>query len=490
MTSRIRVRLPLRRGSLHLLLLAFCGSVPLAHASQVDLQGLQEGGAAGTWDAERIYAACTRLALAPWPSHPVARRAYLQRMDAAKASCMTHSQFLANLGALWLEEGEPSQALIWLERSLLLDPGHLGAQADHALALAALGQPAARDALAEAWRARRDVPEALRARLLPGPISASAPLPAVRLGAAVQDGWVSYRELSALAGFESNLNQSPKLYEITLTPPTGPEPIDLESPLLPRRGAAVMTDLSWQLARSPEAGRIVRLGVNLGGRFAPGEAATNWRHVQLAGSVSQQWAPWRAQLDAGAGWVGGALNEPYRLVRLAASLERTALGCGFRASIDAESRTQSSTRVLDGRAAALSVSSTCTLWGQRHWNWGLALRGAVDEPVNPNRAGGRQDLASLGVRLQGALPGQARLDTSIRYSQTRDREGYSPLLADNARRHLKQSQFNLELSKPTQLSVLFDAEAVVQLSLTHQTSNLPLFRYHAGSLYTGLRWAW
>lgn len=485
-----RIGLPgVRELRLAWLLVAGLAGAP-AHAGQIELQGLEQGGAVGQWDAERVYTACTRLALAPWPSHPVARRAYLQRVDAAKAACMTHSQFLANLGALWLEEGEPSQALIWLERSLLLDPGHLGAQADHALALAALGQPAARDALAESWRTRTDVPLALRNRLNLASVAVSAQLPAVRLGGGVQDGWVSYRELSQLLGYESNLNQSPKLYEITLTPPTGPEPIELEGPLLPRRGPALMTDVSWQFARSPEAGRIVRFGVNFGGRLAPGESQTNWRHIQFAGSVSQQWAEWRAQLDGGAGWVGGSLNEPYRLTRAAASLERTALGCGFRVSVDAEERRQSRTQVQDGRAAALSLSSNCALWGQRHWNWGVALRAALDEPNHPGRAGGRQDLASFGLRVQGALPAQARLEASLRFSHTRDREGYSPLLADNARRLMQQSQLNVELSKPTRLSSLLDAEAVIQLSLSHQSSNLPLFRYDAASIYAGLRWAW
>ena len=462
----------------------------MVHASEIDLRGLEQEGAGGRWDAERIYAACTRLALAPWPSHPVARRAYLQRVDAAKSACMEHSQFLANLGALWLEESEPAQALIWLERSLLLDPGHLGAQADHALALAALGQPAARDALAAAWRTRPDVPLVLRERLNPVAADASAQLPAVRLGGELQEGWVSYRELTQVLGYESNLNQSPKLYELTITYPEGPVNGELDQPFLPRRGAALSTDLSWQIARSPEAGRILRLGVNLGGRAAPGKSSTNWRHAQLAASFSQQWAGWRGQLDAGMGWVGGALSEGYRVTRVAASIERTALGCGLRMAMDAETRNQSVTRVLDGRAAALSLSSQCALWGQRHWNWGLALRAAVDEPLNPGRAGGRQDLASIGLRVQGALPAQMRLDANLRFSHTRDREGYSPLLGDNARRLMQQSQLNLELSKPTRLSSLFDAEAVLQLNLTHQSSNLALFRFEGASLYTGLRWAW
>jgi len=482
---------PTSRWARQFCLAGLAGALGLpAQAASVDLAALQDAAVGASWDTEKLYAACTRLALAPWPSHPVTRRAYLQRMDGAKASCMAHPQFLATLGALWLEEGEPSQALIWLERALLLDSGHLGALADHALALAALGQPAARDALALEWRDRADVPTALRERLSPALFSASAPLPAVRLGGAPNGDWVSYRELSVLGGYESNLDQSPKLAEITLTWLEGPQNTPLPKPLTPRRGAALSTDFSWQLASSPATGRIVRVGVNMGTRVSPAESDTNWRHVQLAASVSQLWMGWRGQLDLGGAWVAGALNEPYRILRTGISLERAALGCGFRVSLDGEGRTQSRTTILDGRAVAISASSQCALWGKRHWTWGLALRTAMDRPVNEGRAGGAQHFSSAGLRLQGALPAQARLDAGVRISRVRDREGYSPLLDNNARRKLSQSQFSLELSKPLELTNWTGLEAVVQLSAVHQNSNLSLFRFDSVSLYGGLRWAW
>ena len=92
---------------------------------------------------------CTALATSPWPLTAASRRTLLHRFEAVRTACIAHAPFLAMLGALWLEEGEPDQALLWLERSLMLEPEQLGAQADHALALAALGEPAARISLAE-----------------------------------------------------------------------------------------------------------------------------------------------------------------------------------------------------------------------------------------------------------------------------------------------------------------------------------------------------
>lgn len=412
-------------------------------------------------------------------------------MDAARLQCMGHAQFLATFGALWLEEGEPNQALIWLERSLLLDPGNLGTQADHAMALAALGERAALDELIAAWRNRTDIPAALRHRLLPPKTaSVSDPLPVVRLGGFQEGRWASHREATVMLGYESNLDHSPKLSEITLTPIDGPISLPLETPLRPRRGAAVTSDLSWQLARSPQAGQVWRAGVNVGTRSAPTDSKTDWHYLQFAGSLSQQWAPWRGQAEVGASWVGGPLNEPYRVGRIGLSLERDALGCMVRMAAEAEGRTQRETSVSDGRTLGLLWSSQCPINGGRQWSWGAAARAAVDRPVDPLRAGGTQRLWSVGGRLLGQMAGDTRVDFNLRITRTRDDDGYNPLLEDFARRELRQVQLSAEMVRPVSLPGGLNADAIVQLLATQQRSNLSVFRYSSISAYAGLRWTW
>lgn len=440
---------------------------------------------------DRLDEVCTRLALAPWPSVPAVRRQWLQRLDTSRAACIEHAPFLATLGGLWLEEGEPNQAVIWLERALLLDPGHLGAQADLALALAALGQGDALRALQEQWRHRTDIPPALRARLAAREVRPGDPLPVVKLGGATPtSGWAQYREASVLLGHETNLDQSPRLAELTLTPPGGPIDLPLLNPLVPRRGTAALADLSWQLARSPAAGRVVRLGMNLGARGAPNDSSTDWQTVQMVASLSQTWAPWRVQADASGSWVGGPLSEPYRVGRLGLSVERQFNGCTLRSALDAEARAQSDTRVQDGRTLGLSTSAQCGLWGTTQWTWGLALRGAVDRPVDPERAGGVQRLWSAGLRLQGGLSQDVRLELTARVTRIRDDDGYNPLLEDNARRRLNQAQLGLELSRPVRLPGGRAADVLVQVQAVRQQSNLSLFAYNNFSTYAGLRWAW
>lgn len=443
----------------------------------------------------RISNYCGVLASTPWPTSATARRALLQRLEALRQPCIGHAGFLGALGALWLEEGEPAQALLWLERSLLLDPSQLGTLADHALALAALGEGAARDALVQQWRDRDDIPPALRRRLAlgPEPVNGRGRATATPHPAAVRppDGWVSYREASLLTGYETNLDHSPRLNEITITPPDGPITLPLLTPLQPRRGAALIGELSWQLARSPAVGSVVQTGLQASARHAPSDSSTNWHHLQWAASVSQRWGAWRAQAQAHATWIGGSLNEPYRLARLGLSIDREAVGCSHRLLVEGERRTQQSTRSADGQATGLLWNSMCP-WrgGTGDWALGLAARISTDEPITSDRPGGRQRHHSLGLRLLGTVGRSIRLDASLRASRVKDSEGYSPLLENNALRLLHQTQLTLELSRTLSWNWLPGAEALIQIQGVRQSSNLELFKYSGVSSYGGLRWRW
>lgn len=437
---------------------------------------------------------CAMLAATAWPRTPVARRALLHRFEILRPQCMTHAVFLAALGALWLEEGEPAQALLWLERSLLLNPDQPGAQADHALALAALGEPAARDALAKQWVDREDVPLALRQRLAQGAGTVAksgngtTELSVSATPANTVDGWIFYREASWLFGGESNLDHSPRLSELTLTPPEGSIILPVES--RPRNGGATLADLSWQLAYSPRAGMIVQTGLQGSARHAPSESGTDWHHIQWAAGVSQQWGQWRGQVLSSLTKVGGPLNEPYRLARFGMSVDREAIGCSLRVAVESELRSHQVTHSADGRTVGGLWNSQCPWPGSTTWNWGLAVRHSVDEPSDPSRPGGKQRQASLGLRVFGPLSWRVRLDASLRTSLLTDSEGYSPLLENNAIRRLNQTQLSIELNRPLQLSWLSGAEALLQLQAVHQSSNLAIFRYQGFSAYGGLRWRW
>ena len=191
--------------------------------------------------------------------------------------------------------------------------------------------------------------------------------------------------------------------------------------------------------------------------------------------------------------VGGTSNDRYRLLRGGMSAEREALGCSHRLSLEHETRRHQDSPRSDGRSNGLQWNSLCPLVGTTSWTWGLGVRVARDVPPDPERVGGTQHQAGLGLRASGPLPASMRLDASLRYTRLADRDGYSPLLENGAAREIGQTQFNLELTRP--LGAFFGGrgngtEWVLQLQHTRQSSNLVIFRYQGTSTFSGLRARW
>jgi len=429
-------------------------------------------------------ALCDRLAASPWPRSALERRTLLQQLDAAQDVCKRHPAFLATLGGNWLDEGDPVRALLWLERALLLDPDLLGAQADHALALLALGDATARDELLERWRGRADVPSLLQARLAQGRV------PPLRLGgpgeSAASKRWAQAAEVLLLAGYESNLDQAPRLEEFVITPPGGPVAIPVDQ--RPRAGSAATAEASWQLGYSPTPGWVIQAGAQVLGRASPDEPDTDWHALRLAASVSKRLDGWRLQLLGGSSWIRGPLNDPYRLGRVGLALEREGLGCNHRLGADQERRFEQPQSLNPGRTASVTWSSQCPLGPAREWKLGVALRQALDRPIDAQRPGGLQRQWALGWRLTGPLDGHWSLDLGLRTQWAKDAEGYSPLLENNARRWLRPVQLSLELTRRAGPGALGDAEWVIQAFAARQDSNLQVFRHRSAGASGGMRW--
>jgi hypothetical protein len=349
-----------------------------------------------------------------------------------------------------------------------------------ALALAATGDFTARDELVRAWRGRSDVPALLWARLLATARAVDAPA----------KRWAQYREVGLLLGYDSNLDHSPRLSELTITAPDGPIDLSLSSPLRPRPGSAGNFDATWQLAFSPTGDTVVQAGVQAAARASAAQPQTDWHSLQLAAGVSQRWGGWQAKLQAGVNAVGGPLNEPYRLTRWTASLDSNGLGCSHRLAIDHETRRQSQTALHDAASLGGVWNSLCPWPGSRRWTAGLALRAGVDRPDNPDRPGGTQRQFSLALRAFGPVGERWRVDGSWRITRSIDDDGYSALLDNNARRWMRPMQLTIELNRPIEGGTLAGAEVLFQFQAVRQRSNLPVFEFSSTGLQGGLRWRW
>lgn len=443
-----------------------------------------------TTDAARKANACVALLPRPWPTTLVERRLHLRRMEAARPQCMTDSPFLAALGALWLDDGDPDQARTWLERALMLDPDNPAAQADHALALAALGEPTALRELADAWRMREDVPAPLRERLLAtlDPQRALR-LPAARLGSPSAPPRRLWRgDASLTVGYESNLAFSPRLTELTLTPPEG----EVTQPVIstPRRGAAVRADLAWQAAWELGPRQILRTGLGASARSAAGNAQTDWQQATAALGYQRRFGDWSATAQVDAVWFGGRLTEPYALWRWRLLADLALEHCNHGLQLELDARRQSRTRDADSRIAQVSWSLQCRPAAAPDWQWSVQLRTAVDQPRRAARPGGSQRIAAATLRLTYRPDALTALDLATGYTRIADREGYSPLLEHGAVRWQGQAFVMLEASRALSPSLLPGLEWVAQATRFGQASNLTLFRHNGFTLYSGLRWPW
>jgi len=425
---------------------------------------------------------CDTLARSPWPAAAAARTVLREEMEASVKQCVESAPFLALLGALWLEAGEPRQALLWLERALLLDPYALGAKADHALALAALGEPAARDALLDEWRRRADVPPALMRRLRGRPPGdAGDPAGPAR--------WLRRGELNLRAGADSNLDRSPTLDSITLTPPDGPIEVPIAVPLRPRRGEAVQLDIGWRVGRDSGQNSLWQASVAAAARHSPSEPGTDWYYVQ--GRIEHWHArgPWRAQFYGTLGRSGGPLSEAYTAARIGAAGERDLGGCTYRAAAEAELRRQQDSTYLDGDIGGITAFAQCPLDRRDLWRLAVEVRHSLDVPSRTGRPGGRQQQSGLAAKVTGTVAGM-QLEAVGIYVLASDAVGYSPLLENNARRWFRQAQVAFEISYSLRDWLDDQSQGFVQWGAHRQRSNLAIFRNEGSSISLGIRWRW
>lgn len=435
-------------------------------------------------EAARVHrqALCGRLSAMAFPVTAAERMSALERLETVREACNDHPAFLALLGGLWLEQGDAARALLWLERSLMLDPEQHAAQADHALALASLGDFTARDELVSRWRDRKDVPPLVWVRLLN-----TVPKPAVPSSTSP---WIRLREITLLYGYESNLDHSPRLDELTITPPDGPTDLPLAEPLRPRPGSAGLLDASWQTAYNPGGGFRVQGGLQGTARVSPDQSGTDWHSLQLVLSASKRVGEMRAQLQWGLTGFGGQLNEAYRLARWSLSLESNGLGCAQRLALDQEARRQRSTTLHDSDSTGAMLGVQCPLPLAQEWTASLALRAVLDRPRDADRPGGEQRQLGLGLRVSGPLGAGWRGEVSLRASRSLDEVGFSDLLANNERRWMRLDQMHIELSRRLHPAEERATDLVMQLHVIRQRSNIPIFEYRSHGAFGGLRWRW
>ena len=407
--------------------------------------------------------------------------------------CLEDADFHAWRGAVLMSLGRPAEAVEPLERALLTNPRLFGAQVDLAQAHVQLGDRASAAALLDDLRARAEVPEGMRLRLerevaaLLAPKAASQP--------AQQRQWHTSWQVSALAGYDTNLNNAPTASEITLTLPQGDVSLPLDPSSMPRKGGALLTAAQWQGMR-PQGESVWVVQADLRARHT-GESDTGYQQSDIAANWLQApLAPrqWVARIGASYFRFGGATvlwatraSLQYQWEGVSAGFSGLRVTCRPSAGAELERRLYPSTRALDG--------------AYRGGTAGVLCRPAIDHPLAPtvfsvqgrlgeeepfdeSRPGGTYRREELRGHWEGRLPWRQGAYT-VRWSTTRqgDSEPYSVLLGNVPRRTLRHT-LQLETSWPLAQGL----SLISSLEGARQRSNLAAFDSKQVGFYLGLRW--
>lgn len=378
-----------------------------------------------------------------------------------------------------MREGRYAEAVIALERLVMVEPRNAGAWLDFGLSHYALGHFAESQAIFDAIEREFSPSPAIRA-VIANYRRPKPPQPKARRWNADMALW---------AGHETNANAGLRLSSLTLTFPDST--VTTELAIDPRYQARPSSTLQLEAHAEGETplgdGGITLLGVGeWRDRHTPGTPGFGTRQFQaflgLRGALwspdsatpsPTQWALWTGQQHATLG--GQTLLDNTRLL---ATLERPLAACQARGGGEMERRRYPIQPALDGRYLGILGSLGCPAGSNQIF---LTIRHGSDQPEG-SRAGGVQTRSELAATLQRPLFEAGRLEITLNQSRQSDRDTYSVLLGDIARR-IDRNGLSVEyahgLGEGWEWSLRGEAWI--------QASNIELFRIRSSSLLFGVR---
>ena len=400
--------------------------------------------------------------------------------------CLRSPGYYRHYGQWLLQQHNPASAIEALERSLLLDPDHLGTQLDYAQALLAAGDTDSAFNILGALRAMPDLPAHLAALmdfqllLVQRQNAPAATIPA--------NGFYSKVMLSQAVGGDSNLNNATTTTNVTLTYPDLDVNLPLAPAFLPQSGGTATTALQWTglLPQDRHAwlfqveGRT-RHTASHATRYQQLEAQATWLQDPVAPT---QWIV-RAE-HTQLHWGGRKLYSSQRLGTQHQWLHaRADSSCRTAAGIEVEGRAFPGTSTLNGNYHGGLLTLVC----QKQDSINIQLRAGIDQPRNAERPGGTQQQSELRVQWQ-TRQGAYNLQTEYAVQHQQDAEGYSPLLLRNAQRRILRHSWRLEASRPLDWPAFGSPHWFGSVEYTQQRSNLQAFHSSRSAAQTGLRWTW
>lgn len=396
-----------------------------------------------------------------------------QQLSPLMSRCLQSSEYFALLGASLMNTGRLNQALEMLERALLLDPANGGAQVDYAQALYLQGQVFSAIDMNRQLLARNDLPPGLQSIL-----------------ETRASNWRSVTrqtsfQADVLVGYDTNLNGAPSPDQITLTLSGDPVLLPLDPEFQPKRGPYT--------------------NLRLGGRHR--QLGPNHQHnvvVDLRGRISEDNASDLAQLDARYAFIRPGRARSWQLTTGVSHLMfggrplYTATEVGGRyvpqASVGvckpfmnaaAQHQLFHNTSQLNAIESKAGVGLACPVQTRFGTQQVIAEVSALNNnSIRSGRAGGSR--MGWQVNLDWQLEfGRGLLMTQLSHTEQSDNSGYSPILADGAKREIDRSYVLLQYQQLIN-EALPDTTLLLNLYHQKQRSNLELFRSRDSTIEIGL----
>jgi hypothetical protein len=407
-------------------------------------------------------------------------------------------------GVQALSDRQFEQARQALARAVALDPDFAGAWMDLALATYAAGDSVQAEEFLTILEQRFTLPEpmaqavvGLRARIAAGYQAAVQPA----------SGWAWRTTAQAAAGHDSNANAGLALNDLTLTLPGGGVLLPVSPSLRPQSDRFGVAGVSVSGLRNLPQGQLELAGSIKARRNAQ---ASDFDTLDLQAAIG-----WATTRPLPGGGVGGLLPGPWR-VGLAAQhlkLGGSALlnsvvlsgthvwagaACNPQATAESDWRTFPVATNLNSRTLWLGGSASCPgLFPARGGRWSTQLRAGLETARSAflsagGRPGGDTRHTELTLTHTWGHTGGQRLEVQAQWARAQDTQGYSPLLANNARREVQRSTAGISYTVPLAAVAGLDAgwQATVALQGFSQRSNLELFRLSGRVVQASVQKTW
>jgi len=361
-------------------------------------------------------------------------------------------------GGLLLRSGRIGDALVWLEKALLLNPEQPGVQADYALALAAQGDRFSSKEIAGELLKRDEIPQDLESIL--------SSLSEV-------SRWESQVSASAGLGFSTNIDFVPSLDSLDVTfGDDGIASLPLVEAYDPDSAGFFQQSAAFK-SRWTGAGYSVLPSLRIADRSSAGSSSSDYVSVRGGLQIIDQGFEQGLRLSYTQVNYGG--DQDRGDLRLGYSRRLGMRGsCQLSGSADWLTQSFGPSSINDTRIYQAGFSGEC---GEgRFWSSSIGFDRPLHDRVGGNRtrlsvSGGQQMPVEVGV-----------LTVSGGFTRESDAETYSSLLARGAARQITTLEIGATWQLPLSQQVTLSAEA----GIIRQSSNIALFDATASEMSVNL----